>query len=346
MLVSMVVDFWRSRALKSAAVRYDSDALAADALNFSSDLWTSAAVLAGLAVTWAGQRYGYSALNHADTVAACIVSGALVWLAWRVGRRTAGVLLDEAPADLPKDLRSLVLEVPGVVNVERLRVRKAGSKHFVDMRLAVERTLTLERARQVRDEVSVHVLDRLPGADVVVDTHPGRPASPNIFEQLRAIAQRQNVGLHDLAVYDVGGVFDVELHLEVDEQLPLKQAHDLVSTIEAQMRAEIPQIRQIITHIEPEFADIPRSDVLELQRIRRRVERIAQTTDGLLDCHDIQLRLSQGHLSLSCHCSFPDTMPVARVHEIVTAVEARIKREIPQLLKVTIHTEPGSDNRR
>ncbi|MGH9392807.1 MAG: cation transporter dimerization domain-containing protein, partial [Terriglobales bacterium] len=78
----------------------------------------------------------------------------------------------------------------------------------------------------------------------------------------------------------------------------------------------------------------------------QRVGQIARTLPELLDCHDIVLRRSGGHLALSCHCSFPDSLPVGRVHELVTALEAKIKRELPELFRVTIHPEPDSDNRR
>ncbi len=344
--VSLVVDLWRSRALSRAATRFGSDALEADALNYSGDLWSSIAVLIGLTLMAAGARLRLPALRHADAVAACAVAIVMVYVSIRLGRRTAGVLLDEAPADLREELRARVTAVPGVEAVDDLRLRRSGSRYFMDLRLAMARTLSLERASQVREEVADRIHRRLPDADLVVETEPRRPPAVNIFEQLRAVALRHDASVHDLSVYDVNGALNVEMHLELDEGLSLKDAHDWVSTIEGEMRRELPQIRQIVSHIEPERrAAVPAAQVAGADRILRLTQAAAAGEPGMLDCHNVELRRSSGHLLLSCHCTFPDSMPVGRVHEIVSRFEARLRRELPELERVTIHTEPGSDNR-
>ncbi len=346
LLLSIGIDGWRSRFLGRAARELDSDALAADALNFSSDLWSSVAVLCGLALVAAAPALHIWELRHADAIAACAVAVFMTLLAVRLARRTAGALLDEAPVSLLETLRSLAATVPGVLQVERLRLRRSGSRYFVDLQLAVQRTLTLERAHQVRDEVMRRIQLEAPSADVVVDTRPGQPPTLNLFESIRAIAQRSNVSVHDLSIYDLAGELNVELHVEVEEHLSLKQAHDWVSAIEAEIKRELPQISHIITHIEPEFGAIPAADLVETERLKKIAERITRHQPGVLDAHDYQLRRSAGHLALSFHCSLPDQMEVARVHEILTTIEAELKRALPELSRVTIHPEPRSDNQR
>lgn len=344
---SLAVDWWRSRALSRAAARFQSDALEADALNYSGDLWSSIAVLIGLALMALGRRYGWPALRHADAAGAAAVAVAMVYVSLRLGRRTAGVLLDEAPAELRAELSARVGSVPGVVSVDQLRLRRSGSRYFMDLRLALARTLSLERARQVREEVARRVHRELPDADLVVETQPRRPVGVGIFEQLRAVALRHDANLHDLSVYDVRGALVVEMHVETDESKTLKEAHDWVSALEADMRRETPAIRQIITHIEPEnLAPAPAAEVAaDAERLARAAQAAAAAEPGMLDCHHIEARRSSGHLALSCHCTFADAMPVGRVHEIVSRFEARLKREIPELSRVTVHTEPRSDNR-
>lgn len=346
MLTSMSVDFWRSRALRRAAVEFDSDALEADALNFSTDLWSSLAVLAGLALVAAGRGLRIPSLQHADGAAALVVAAAMCSMAWRLGRRTVGVLLDEAPVGLLREVRNIVGHSTGVLDLEQVRMRRSGSRYFVDLRLGVARTLTLERSRQVKADVTERIQTLLPNADVMIETEPREPHSASITEQVRAIAQRDNLNLHDLSVYDLGDGLGVEFHLEVDEQMPLAEAHDLVSRIESQMRQQIPAIREILTHIEPETSIIPAASLLDRQRIFRRITHLARAVPDMLDCHDVQVKSIGGHLCLTCHCSFPDNLAVGTVHEEVTRFEAAIKREFPELFRVTIHTEPSSDNRR
>jgi len=346
MATSMAVDWWRAGILRRAAAQFSSDALAADALNYSTDLATSAAVLLGLALVGVGQRAHIPWLLHTDAVAALIVATAMLGLALRLGRRTAGVLLDEAPPSLEGDLRAALRGIEGIADLERLRLRRAGSRYFVDVQLELEPASTLERASLVRREIADRIKRRLPEADVIIEAEPRRSAPLGPFQQLQAIASRQNLSIHDLSIYNVDDGLDVEFHLELRETLPLVEAHNLVSRLEAEMRAALPSIRQIVTHIEPEAADVSAASVLDSQRTARRVAQIARGVPELRDCHDILLRRSGGHLVLSCHCSFPDSLPVGKVHELVTSLEAKIKRELPELFRLTIHPEPDSDNRR
>ena len=346
MLTSMVVDWSRAGVLQRTAVAYGSDALAADALNFSSDLATSTAVLIGLALVGLAQHWHIPWLLHADAVAACTVAAAMLWLALRLGRRTAGVLLDEASPALTRDLRDALQGVEGVSDLERLRLRRVGSRYFVDLQLALEPASTLERAGAVRQEIADRIQRRLPEADVVIEAQPRRLAPQGPFEQVQAIALRRNLNIHDLSIYDVEAGLDVEFHLELGEALPLAEAHNLVSRLEGEMRLRLPSIRQIVTHIEPELASVNAANLIAPDRIARQVEQIARRVPEMLDCHDIQLRSTSGHLAMSCHCSFPDSLPVGRVHELVTRLEGDIRRGLPQLFRITIHPEPASDNRR
>lgn len=346
MLISMGVDWSRARILRRGSIAYQSDALAADALNFASDFATSAAVLVGLALVGLGHLWQIHWLAHADAAAACVVAGAMLGLALRLGRRNAGVLLDEAPPGLTRDLRDALEGVAGVADVERLRLRRVGSRYFVDLQLGLEPASTLERAGAVREEVTDRIQRRLPEADVVIETQPRRIADSGPFERVQAIAQRNNLNIHDLSIYDVGTGLDVEFHLELREALPLSDAHDTVSKLEAEIRAKEPTIRQIVTHIEPELAHINAANLLDPERIARQVQQMARRVPEILDCHDIQLRRSNGSMALSCHCTFSDSLPIGRVHELVTRLEGDIKRTQPELVRVTIHPEPGSDNRR
>lgn len=347
MLVSMAVDGVRARRLRAAATAFGSDALAADALNFSTDLASSAAVLAGLVLAGVGLRTGVNWLLHADAVAALLVAAAMVWLALRLGRRTAGVLLDEAPPQLASDLRGAVAGVEDVTGLERLRLRRAGGRYFVDLLLGLTPGATLERAGQVRQEVTQRIQDRLPQADIVVETEPRRLPLQGPLDQVQEVARRHNLNIHDLALYDRGdGGLDAEFHLELRASLPLAEAHELVSRLEADIRREAPRVRGIVTHIEPEAASVANADLLDDQGIARRVAQIVRRRPEVLDCHDLQLRRSGGHLALSCHCSFADALPIAQVHEVITQLEGDIKRTMPRIFRVTIHPEPRSDNRR
>ena len=126
---SIVVDFFRARALNRVATATSSEALEADALHFCSDMWSSVAVLIGLA----GVRLGFA---WADAAAAIVVAVFICIAGWRLGRRTIDTLTDTAPAGVSERVAAIARQVPGVVAVERVRARPAGAVLFVDLGVA------------------------------------------------------------------------------------------------------------------------------------------------------------------------------------------------------------------
>src|SRR5215471_1218903 len=119
LLASMMVDWWRSRKLKRIADKYDSQALEADALHFSTDIFSSGVVALGLGLVWAGAHWQIPWLTKADPVAALVVSGVIVYVSSRLGRQTIDALLDAAPPGYRSRIIDAVLKIDGVIEVER-----------------------------------------------------------------------------------------------------------------------------------------------------------------------------------------------------------------------------------
>jgi cation diffusion facilitator family transporter len=347
MFFSMAVDFWRSRALGRIAAKYDSQALEADALHFSTDIWSSAVVVVGLLLVLLGRRFGIDWLRDADPVAALFVAGVVVYVSWRLARRTIDALLDAAPAGVRNKIIAAVARVDGLLEVDRVRIRRAGNRYFADLSIGLARNVTFQRSEQVADAVTAAVHDVLPDADVVVHSIPRAVNTENIFDRIRAVATRNNFNVHDVSVQDLGGRLHVEQHLELDEHLSLKDAHDRVSVLESEIRQDVPEISSILTHIESEPATIETGDeIVRDARLEKRLKAIASEFPEILDMHDVQIKRVRGRLYVSCHCTMSDDLPLSRVHDIQTELEIRFKHEAPELFRVLIHPEPSTDNRR
>ena len=347
MSMSMTVDFWRSRALGRIAAKYNSQALEADALHFSTDIWSSGVVVVGLALVWLGRSYRVGWLQKADPIAALFVAGVVVSVSWRLARRTADALLDAAPAGVRSQILDRLAGVDGVLEVERLRFRKAGNHYFADVSVGLERNFTFQRSEQVADAVRSRVREILPDADVVVHSVPRARRTENIFDRIRAVATRYNFNVHDISVQDLNGQLHVEQHLELGELLTMKQAHDEVTRLETEIRAEVPEIATILTHIESEPATIETGEqIVREPELEQRLKDIVNDFPEVMDVHEFQFKKVRERLYVSCHCTLPDDMPLARVHDLQTSLEIRFKHEAPQLFRVLIHPEPGTDNRR
>jgi cation diffusion facilitator family transporter len=347
MFVSIGVDAWRSRALKRVADRYDSQALQADALHFSTDIWSSSVVILGLAVVWAGRAYHLPWLQQADPVAALFVACVVVYVSWRLARQTIDALLDAAPAGVRANIIDAVEAVPGVLEIDRVRIRRAGNRYFADLSVGLARTVTFQRSEQIVAEVTQKIRSILKDVDVLVNAVPRALHTENIFDRIRAAALKHNLTVHDVSVQDLGGQLHVEQHVELDEKLSLLEAHDHVTALEADIREAVPEISSILTHIESEPATIETSDeIVQDRTLERSLKDIVTGFPDVVDVHEIVLKRVREHLFLSCHVTMQDNLPLSRVHDIQTKLEIRFKQAAPQLFRVLIHPEPQTDNRR
>ncbi|MGC2538779.1 MAG: cation diffusion facilitator family transporter, partial [Candidatus Sulfotelmatobacter sp.] len=347
MLISMAVDYWRSRALGRIATKYDSQALEADALHFSTDIYSAGVVVLGLALILAGRIYNLDWLRLADPIAALFVAGVIVSVSWRLARRTIDALLDAAPAGVRAQITDAVSHVDGVLEIGRVRIRRSGNRYFADLAVGLARTVTFQRSEQLVEAVTVAVRGILPDADVTVQPLPRAQRSENIFDRIRAVATRHNLNVHDITVQDFDGQLHVEQHVELDERMTLKDAHDQVTELEADMRHDVPEIAAILTHIESEPATIEKPEELVRDAdLERQLKVVATGFPDVLDVHEFVITRVRGRLYVSCHCTIADNLSLVRVHDIQTELEIRFKQAAPELFRVLIHPEPSTDNRR
>ena len=348
LLGSIAVDYWRSRALHRAAEQTGSPALATDAFHFASDIWASLAVLAGLLATWGGAAYHVVWLRYADPVAAIAVSIMILRITTKLTREAIGVLMDQIPAETRMHVIREAERVPGVLAVEQARVRRSGPNYFADLTLALPRRFTFEHTDELVRAATDAVHQVLPKADVVIHTVPRQARAESIFDRVRAVAARNNVAVHDLSVQALQGKLHVELHVELDENMQLVEAHSFVSSLEAEILRETPEIDSVLTHIESEPAtiEVPEEMFEEDRRIEKALRDTAARYSEIIDVHQIMVGRTREHISLSCHCTLPDDLPMRRVHEIITSLEDQFKLERPDVHRVTIHPEPVTDNTR
>ena len=347
LVFSMVMDWWRSRRLSMVARRWDSQALEADALHFSTDIWSSGVVILGLAAVYLGEKFGNVALQKADPIAALIVAGIVVHVSWRLSKQTIDALLDAAPSGIRNRIVLDLQRVNGVIDVDQVRIRRAGNRYFADVHVALERGVTFQRSEQVVASVTDAVHESLPDADVTVRSIPRASRGENIFDRVRAVASQHNFSVHDLSVQDLRGKLHLEQHLELNERYTMKQAHDIVTEIENEMLHDVPEISSILTHIESEPATIETGREQHADpKFEARLRKLAHEFPEIKDLHEVELKRVREKLYLSCHCSFSDDLTLADVHDICTQLEIRMKNQEPKLFKVLIHPEPLTDNRR
>ncbi|HZT26052.1 MAG TPA: cation diffusion facilitator family transporter [Pseudolabrys sp.] len=337
MIVSMVVDFFRARALSKTAGETSSQALEADALHFSSDLLTSVAVLIGLG----GVRLG---LWWADSAAALVVAVLVCVIAWRLGRRTVDALTDVAPPGATARITAIAAKVPGVVAVEDVRARTAGEHTFVDLTVGVSRTLPLDRVSAIKDGVAGAIRDQMPGAQAVVTTDPVALSSESVLDRVMVIARNRGLAVHHVTVHEVQGRLAISLDLEVDGKLSLKAAHELADGLEKAIAAELGADVEIDTHmepLEPHRAAGREAPPERVTAVEMALAELAAEGGVIRDVHDVRVRETDEGEIVNFHCRVHPALTVQAVHEKVDDLERALQVRSPMIKRVIGHAEPA-----
>ena len=335
LVVVIVVDASRALVSFRASRRYGSAALAANALHFTSDLAGSIAVLIGLLLVRAGEP-------SADAAAALFVAVLVVIAALRLAKKSVDVLMDRAVADADDRIRAALAQADEHVDVRRVRVRQAGGRHFVDLVVGVPMDSGVTQAHTVADRVEEVVERALGGADVVVHVEP-LEAEGGIRERATAAAGAipEVREVHNVRVMRLPEGYELSLHVKLPRDLSLDDAHGVVERLEEQVRAEVPELKMVHTHIEPlartDWARAPASDDTAVERaaIESAVRRYTGTAPLEVAFRDGE----QGRVALVT-VSLPGEQPLPSAHQHAGAIEEAVRERCPGLADVIVHTEP------
>jgi divalent metal cation (Fe/Co/Zn/Cd) transporter len=335
LLIDIAVNFWRARALHRAARDTKSQALAADALHFASDVLGSVAVIIGLALAGLGYWWG-------DAAAAIAVAVMIAALGLRLARSTVETLLDRAPEGASEKARAAIRAVPGVVGVERLRVRMVGPTHFVDAVVQVPRTYPIDRVDDIKRKAQEAVGAALGDADLTFTTVPVARNNESVRERIMVIARNSGLAVHHVTVHDLGGKLIVGIDLEVDGDMTLTAAHNVAHDLERSIRDDFGEDVEVDTHIEPLEPELP----LGTDAAPDRVETIRATLSRLAahgaihDIHNVRVRDTDAGEIVNFHCRAAPSMSVIKVHENVDEIERGLRRVFPTVKRVISHAEP------
>jgi cation diffusion facilitator family transporter len=331
----IVIDASRAAVSYRASRRYQSPALGASALHFASDLAGSTAVLLGLLAARAGRPEG-------DAVAALFVGVLVLAAASRIIRQNVDVLMDRAPAQAMEAARAAIEALGPRIQLRRLRMRRAAGRHFADVVVGVPPAAAVEQGHAAANAVEAAVERAVPGADVVVHVEP-QEAEAALRERAHAAALRvpRVREIHNIIVLEVGDHTEVSLHVKLPGSLSLAEAHGVASRVEREILTALPEVDSVQTHLEP-LAEpgsgrmISRADAeAETESVSRIVRdvtgagpselRFLDTADGLVAFLTLRMDPSR---------------PLADAHARASEIEVRIRRDLPEIVEVIVHTEP------
>jgi cation diffusion facilitator family transporter len=335
LLIDIAVNFWRARALHRAAHDTKSQALQADALHFASDVLGSVAVIIGLALSGLGYTWG-------DGAAAIAVAVMISLLGLRLARSTVETLLDRAPEGASERAAAAIRTVPGVVGIERLRVRMVGSTHFIDAIVQVPRTYPIDRVEEIKRRAQGAVSKALKDADLTFTAVPVARDNESVRERIMVIARNSGLAVHHVTVHDLGGKLTVSIDLEVDGGMALNQAHAIAHELERNIRDEFGEDVEVDTHIEPLEPELPLGSDAAPDRVEAIKAALASfaANSAIHDIHSVRVRDTEAGEIVNFHCRAAPSMSVIKVHENVDEIERALRRAFPTVKRVISHAEP------
>jgi cation diffusion facilitator family transporter len=344
-VISLVIDFTRSRALARAAREHKSQALAADAAHFANDMLSSLVVLIGLGAfelslhtqlvpPWLAPRI--------DAIAASMVALIALFVSWQLGRKAVLALMDDVPLELNRRLAASVETLPGIVaHSSRVRARFVGEQPYVDVALKVPRGRSLEEAALVSDAARELIQQELPGADVVVNVIPARTESEEYSTAVYAAAHRLGMSVHNLDIFQLGNGLCIVLDLELPGELSLHEGHRESEALANAIRQELPDSTEISIHLEPR-RDRPQPAV-RYQPIQEEVTGALQTLPGAEALRSVNAFLVDGGPVVTVRCAYPPETPLAEVHDSMARLERTLRRLVPNIVRLQIDPEPAGE---
>ena len=337
MLMSIVVDYTRSRALMKAAKKYRSQALEADAIHFSTDLLSSIVVLGGIIATLMG-------FKSFDAIAALGVAAITAVIGYRIWKRSMHTLLDGAPSDIDGVVVQKAMIVQGVRKVDRVRVRESGPRVFIDAQVSIDKTLPLEQAHRVTEDVTRSIEQAVPYADVMIHAEPCSTDTGEIIELIRAEAVNfpEIRTVHNILVSEVDGLVHVDFHVEVDPGLSLDEAHMIATRLEDRIKQMDGCIYSISSHLEPLNNHHLKGQAVggEYEEMKRSMGAMVISHPKVVSVGQVDLWYLEGKLKAGITCKMQKGMNVQEGHEVSTDLENRIRSRYPDLSHVLIHIEP------
>ena len=339
-IVAVVVDYNRARVLRKAATSTSSEALAADAAHFESDLYGSLAVIAGLIGLWLG-------FSWADSVAALVVSAIVGWIGFELARKTLSTLLDRAPEGLTEEIRTLVERQHGILQVEQLRLRQAGATAFVSVTATVPRAWPATEVAVLRQRLEREIRSRFARTDLNLVLEPVALDSETAFEKVSMIAAEHGLYVHHLSVQKLEEKLAISFDVEVDGATPLDKAHAKVTELEEAIRVGLGygagNAIEVESHIEPQPLHLLYGAAAApaiIRKVELALRSLARGQKSIRDIHNVRVREVEGGLYIHYHCRFAPLTRIDTVHAVVDRMEDQLMAKLPQVKRIVAHAEP------
>lgn len=335
-IISIIIDISRSRALSKVAKETNSQALEADALHFQSDIWSSCVVLIGLILVALG-------IKGADSFAAVGVSIFVLVAGYRLGKRTIDVLIDTAPEGISDIVKALVSKIEGVIGVEKVRVRPLGPSVFIDVEISINRGFSIIKVDNLIKQAKEIILEKISGSEIIIHTKLVKLKDETMIEVIRTISSKHSLAVHNIIIDNLENRKFISYDLELPGGLTLFKAHEIASHLENEIQAEVGPEVELSTHVDPLVVEEAVSNKLsdqEIASIKEMVEKLTANVGVIENAHNILVRKINGKILITFHCYAGPEKTIDESHRSAGKLKSLIVENIDNIYDIIIHVEP------
>jgi len=296
-IFSIIIDYSRSRVLYRAAEKYDSQALKADALHFSTDILSSCVVFFGLLFTMFGFPLG-------DPFAAIGVAIIVLFMTLNLGKETVDSLLDRAPMGEQEKVKEAAERVQGVLRCEKIRLRKSGPLTFIDLAIVINPNLTVEKAHSVGEKVTFEIQKIISSADVSIHMDPASEDLTPLIKAIRQETESHNwiLGIHKIFINVFQDNLFVNLHIEVESKHSLGEIHTKLANLVIKLKNLDSRIDEDCLNIQIEPYQEKKTQDLNKSELKDFITNTTRSNPILSDPHGIHLFSLPSGVLVSFHC--------------------------------------------
>ena len=335
-ILAIFVDYNRAAALKAVAKSQSSEALAADAAHFQSDMFGSMAVLLGLG----GVALG---LPWADSVAALAVAAFILWIARHLAGDALGTLLDRAPEGITQEIQNFAKREDGVLHVDQLRIRQAGKTAYVSLVADVPRSLAANQITALKDRLNAKISSLVKQPDISIVLRPVALDSETANEKVHAIARDRGLFIHHLIVQSLANKLAVSFDIEFEGATSLDAAHERASELEDGIRDGLGGDVEVESHIEPrpmQLIEGIAASRAKSKELESALLKFSARQRAMVDIHNFRVRQHGENLYVHYHCRFSPDAQIEMVHAVLDQLESQLKKQFKSVIRVVAHAEP------
>ena len=278
-----------------------------------------------------------------DALASIVLSILLIYLSVRVVWSSGMELSDAVSKDLAEKVRREIASTKKVSKVEKFRVRKAGTKTFVEATIKVPNYLGFEESHALASKIEEKLKRLLRNAEAVIHVEPLEKEVPT--EKLVEKLAKEVEGVKEVheinAVYAHGKLY-ITLHAYVDPKLSVQEAHDLAGKIEDKLNKEIENIEHVTVHIEPFDTRLQRGPTVDEKEVQQIIYKTAKSLQQVFSVKRIITYVEGGKRYINIDCCFTSQISIEEAHKIASKIENSVKRKFTETI-VTVHVEPEKE---